>query len=79
MSGGWRRPQAAEGKAHICQAVNHSLPVRKALRLYICQLTQGQVNVPRRFLEMAGISLSVAVISFVIGIVAKNVLGIDTL
>jgi VIT1/CCC1 family predicted Fe2+/Mn2+ transporter len=33
----------------------------------------------RRFLEMAGISLSVAVISFVIGIVAKNVLGIDTL
>lgn len=33
----------------------------------------------RHFAEMAGISLSVAVISFVIGIVAKNVLGIDTL
>ena len=33
----------------------------------------------RHFLEMALISLSVAVISFVIGIVAKNVLGIDAL
>lgn len=33
----------------------------------------------RRFGEMAVISLSVAVISFVIGIIAKNVLGIDTL
>lgn len=33
----------------------------------------------RRFLEMALISLSVAVISFVIGILAKNILGIDTL
>lgn len=33
----------------------------------------------RRFLEMALISLSVAVISFVIGILAKNILGIDAL
>lgn len=33
----------------------------------------------RRFGEMAVISLSVAVISFIIGIIAKNVLGIDTL
>lgn len=33
----------------------------------------------RRFLEMAIISLSVAVISFVIAIVAKKLLGIDTL
>lgn len=33
----------------------------------------------RRFLEMALISLSVAVISFIIGILAKNLLGIDTL
>ena len=33
----------------------------------------------RRFGEMAVTSLSVAVISFVIGIIAKNVLGIDTL
>lgn len=33
----------------------------------------------RRFLEMALISLSVAVISFVIGILAKNLLGIETL
>ncbi len=31
----------------------------------------------RRFGEMAVISLSVAVISFVIGVVAKRVLGID--
>jgi VIT1/CCC1 family predicted Fe2+/Mn2+ transporter len=30
-----------------------------------------------RFLEMAGISLSVAAISFIIGIIVKNVLGID--
>ncbi|MDO5112436.1 MAG: VIT1/CCC1 transporter family protein [Clostridia bacterium] len=33
----------------------------------------------RRFGEMAVISLSVAVISFVIGILAKNILGIDAL
>ncbi len=31
----------------------------------------------RRFLEMAGISVSVAVISFVVGILAKQFLGID--
>lgn len=30
-----------------------------------------------RFLEMAGISISVAVISFIVGILAKNFLGID--
>lgn len=33
----------------------------------------------RRFAEMAIISLSVAVISYIIGVVAKQVLGIDTL
>jgi vacuolar iron transporter family protein len=32
----------------------------------------------RRFGEMAIISLSVAAISFVIGIIAKNLLGIET-
>ena len=30
-----------------------------------------------RFLEMAGISISVAVISFVVGILAKHFLGVD--
>ena len=30
-----------------------------------------------RFLEMAGISVSVAVISFVVGILAKQFLGVD--
>ena len=30
-----------------------------------------------RFLEMAGISVSVAVISFVVGILAKHFLGVD--
>ena len=30
-----------------------------------------------RFLEMAGISLGVAVISFVVGLVAKALFGID--
>jgi VIT1/CCC1 family predicted Fe2+/Mn2+ transporter len=36
-----------------------------------------EVSFKNRFLEMLIISLSVAVISFVIGIVAKNVLGVD--
>ena len=31
----------------------------------------------KRFLEMAGISLGVAVLSFVVGLVVKNVLGVD--
>lgn len=31
----------------------------------------------RRFVEMAGISLTVAVLSFVVGLVVKNVLGVD--
>jgi VIT1/CCC1 family predicted Fe2+/Mn2+ transporter len=35
------------------------------------------LNFKKRFLEMAGISLSVALISFVIGIFVKEVLGID--
>ena len=30
-----------------------------------------------RFVEMAGISISVAVISFVVGIAAKRILGVD--
>lgn len=30
-----------------------------------------------RFLEMAGISIGVAVISFVVGILAKQLLGVD--
>jgi len=30
-----------------------------------------------RFLEMAGISITVAVISFVVGILAKQFLGVD--
>jgi VIT1/CCC1 family predicted Fe2+/Mn2+ transporter len=31
----------------------------------------------RRFLEMATISLSVAVLSFVVGLIVKNALGVD--
>ena len=30
-----------------------------------------------RFLEMAGISVSVAVVSFVVGVLAKQLLGVD--
>ncbi|MFY9203922.1 MAG: rubrerythrin family protein, partial [Limnochordia bacterium] len=31
----------------------------------------------KRFLEMAGISLSVAVLSFLVGFLVKHLLGID--
>ena len=36
-----------------------------------------ELSFKRRFFEMAGISLSVAAISFVIGILVKQFLGID--
>ena len=36
-----------------------------------------ELSFKKRFFEMAGISLSVAAISFVIGILVKKFLGID--
>ncbi|MGI6664768.1 MAG: VIT1/CCC1 transporter family protein [Christensenellaceae bacterium] len=43
---------------------------------YYISVAKGY-NFKHRFFEMAGISLSVALIAFVIGIVAKEVLGVD--
>ena len=43
---------------------------------YYTSVAQSQSFKPR-FLEMAGISISVAVISFVVGILAKRFLGVD--
>jgi VIT1/CCC1 family predicted Fe2+/Mn2+ transporter len=45
---------------------------------YYISVTRSEKFWPR-FAEMATISLSVAALSFLIGIVAKNVLGISTL
>jgi len=43
---------------------------------YYTSVAQDQPFRPR-FLEMAGISISVAVISFFVGILAKHFLGVD--
>jgi len=43
---------------------------------YYTSVAQGQ-PFTSRFLEMAIISISVAVISFVVGILAKHFLGVD--
>ena len=43
---------------------------------YYTSVAQGR-EFKSRFLEMAGISISVAVISFVVGVLAKQLLGVD--
>ena len=43
---------------------------------YYISVAKGE-SFKKRFIEMAGISLSVAAVSFVIGILAKRILGVD--
>ena len=39
--------------------------------------TAKGLNFRKRFIEMAGISLGVAALSFVVGLIVKNALGVD--